>query len=564
MYTQKTNIDRLAESVQRYKNYLGDLSDDKLREQIEYFKDPAALRSVLLLEDGTTLEGTEALKQLQQALEKRRTSYLEEVFSGSQAAKIKAINDELARAQKYLTDPGITGEQISQLQERIKQLTSELKRLKGAASSTDMDEMAAKWKEAWADVWQQFQAEQSNDPFALINLEEEKKKLDALEHYVEGIDPLSENAAVLRQVAEYYGAKRAEIAKQLKEKEEQLERDLSKTRLDNLEYEFNKALDDLNVLEAQRVAAAAGSEEEITAIREKHAAMRQTLEDNYESDKTKTRLEEARQGVVDWQQSLADTLALALLDIEGFNGAAAAILGDLGAQFLALIPPAAIAPLEEFGRALAEGEGAAKAMGQALAEQAQQILRQLPMMFLQAGLRLIFNDQIPLGLALIAAAGSSAIISGYVDGTISKAKKDADAAAKENAKGGVYDEYGRAAREYAAGGAFTNRIVSRPTYFRYGGGLGLMGEAGPEAVMPLTRGSDGRLGVSAIGAASGGAAVYVIIQNYTNEEVRTEESADGAGNQIRKIIIGAVKQSIASGEMDQSMSGRYGLRARGV
>jgi phage-related minor tail protein len=91
-----------------------------------------------------------------------------------------------------------------------------------------------------------------------------------------------------------------------------------------------------------------------------------------------------------------------------------------------------------------------------------------------------------------------------------------------------------------------------------------MGEAGPEAVMPLARGSDGRLGVSAVGAASGGTAVYVIIQNYTGEEVRTEESLDSSGNQIRKVIIGAVKQSISSGEMDQSMSSRYGLRARGV
>jgi phage-related minor tail protein len=187
------------------------------------------------------------------------------------------------------------------------------------------------------------------------------------------------------------------------------------------------------------------------------------------------------------------------------------------------------------------------------------------MMFLQAGLQLVATPgQWPLGLAFIAAAGSAAIVSGWADGTITKAKKDAENEAKENAKGGVYDEYGRAAREYAAGGAFTNRVVSRPTYFRYGGGLGVMGEAGPEAIMPLTRDSGGRLGVSAFGAQGGGAAVYVIIQNYTNEEVRTEESSDSGGNQIRKIVIGAVKQSISSGEMDQPMSSRYGLRARGV
>jgi phage-related minor tail protein len=186
------------------------------------------------------------------------------------------------------------------------------------------------------------------------------------------------------------------------------------------------------------------------------------------------------------------------------------------------------------------------------------------MMFLQAGLQLIFNGQWPLGLGFIAAAGSTAILSGWTEGTISKAKKDAEEVAKKNAKGGAYDEYGRAAREYAAGGAFTNAIVNRPTYFRYGGGLGLMGEAGPEAIMPLTRGGDGRLGVSAFGAAAGGQAVYVIIQNYTGEDVRTEESFDSSGNQIQKIIIGAVKQGIAGGDLDRPMSSRYGLRARGT
>ena len=59
---------------------------------------------------------------------------------------------------------------------------------------------------------------------------------------------------------------------------------------------------------------------------------------------------------------------------------------------------------------------------------------------------------------------------------------------------------------FAAGGAFTNRVVDQPTPFRFarGGGfaLGEMGEAGPEAVMPLVRGAGGKLGVQASGGAS--------------------------------------------------------------
>ncbi|MDV2986346.1 UNVERIFIED_CONTAM: phage tail tape measure protein [Methylobacteriaceae bacterium AG10] len=48
----------------------------------------------------------------------------------------------------------------------------------------------------------------------------------------------------------------------------------------------------------------------------------------------------------------------------------------------------------------------------------------------------------------------------------------------------------------------TGGVVAAPTYFPLAGaqGTGLMGEAGPEAILPLRRGSDGRLGVAAAGA----------------------------------------------------------------
>jgi len=54
---------------------------------------------------------------------------------------------------------------------------------------------------------------------------------------------------------------------------------------------------------------------------------------------------------------------------------------------------------------------------------------------------------------------------------------------------------------FANGGMFTNSIVSSPTLFQFADGgvtqTGVMGEAGPEAIMPLERGPDGKLGVSA-------------------------------------------------------------------
>lgn len=60
-------------------------------------------------------------------------------------------------------------------------------------------------------------------------------------------------------------------------------------------------------------------------------------------------------------------------------------------------------------------------------------------------------------------------------------------------KGGSFSQ-GRVT-PFATGG-----VVSNPTYFPMRGGTGLMGEAGPEAIMPLSRGANGKLGVMASGA----------------------------------------------------------------
>ncbi|HDS4651352.1 TPA: phage tail tape measure protein [Citrobacter freundii] len=59
-----------------------------------------------------------------------------------------------------------------------------------------------------------------------------------------------------------------------------------------------------------------------------------------------------------------------------------------------------------------------------------------------------------------------------------------------NAKGGVYDSPDLS--------KFRNGIVNSPTMFAFAKGAGLMGEAGPEAIMPLTRTADGTLGIRAV------------------------------------------------------------------
>lgn len=66
-----------------------------------------------------------------------------------------------------------------------------------------------------------------------------------------------------------------------------------------------------------------------------------------------------------------------------------------------------------------------------------------------------------------------------------------------SAKGNAFGA-GGLVHAFASGGAFTNGLYDSPTMFKFanGGSFGVMGEAGPEAVMPLSRDSSGRLGVS--------------------------------------------------------------------
>jgi phage-related minor tail protein len=65
-------------------------------------------------------------------------------------------------------------------------------------------------------------------------------------------------------------------------------------------------------------------------------------------------------------------------------------------------------------------------------------------------------------------------------------------------------------------------VVNSPVLFPLRGGTGVMGEAGPEAIMPLSRGSDGRLGVRMGGG--GGASVTVNISTPDAQSFRQSQS----------------------------------------
>ncbi|SNS42808.1 phage tail tape measure protein [Tropicimonas sediminicola] len=67
-------------------------------------------------------------------------------------------------------------------------------------------------------------------------------------------------------------------------------------------------------------------------------------------------------------------------------------------------------------------------------------------------------------------------------------------------------------------------VVTSPTTFPMRGGTGLMGEAGPEAIMPLTRGADGKLGVKADGSSSRSVQVVMNISTPDAEGFRKSQT----------------------------------------
>lgn len=110
-----------------------------------------------------------------------------------------------------------------------------------------------------------------------------------------------------------------------------------------------------------------------------------------------------------------------------------------------------------------------------------------------------------------------------------------------NALGGVYGS----ARKFAKGGSFTNSIVNTPTLFRFANGaaLGEMGEAGPEAIMPLKRGANGVLGVQASGGGSRKADIK-IEQNFNMEGVMTPNDVAAMVRQGAAQAVQEVKRNL--------------------
>jgi len=79
-------------------------------------------------------------------------------------------------------------------------------------------------------------------------------------------------------------------------------------------------------------------------------------------------------------------------------------------------------------------------------------------------------------------------------------------------------------------------LLGSPTPFNFGQRLGVMGEAGPEAIMPLKRGADGKLGVAA--GENAGSSMNVVF-NVTSNDASSFKRSEG---QIAAMLARAVSR----------------------
>lgn len=118
---------------------------------------------------------------------------------------------------------------------------------------------------------------------------------------------------------------------------------------------------------------------------------------------------------------------------------------------------------------------------------------------------------------------------------------------------------------YAHGGVLafaSGGVVNSPTLFPMARGAGLMGEAGPEAVLPLKRGADGKLGV---GAGGGGGGTTVVVNDMRqaagSEPVEVQESEGPDGQRMLQIMVrDEVRKQVRNGELDKEMRSAFGVQ----
>ena len=151
-------------------------------------------------------------------------------------------------------------------------------------------------------------------------------------------------------------------------------------------------------------------------------------------------------------------------------------------------------------------------------------------------------------LSSIAGTALGAWLGGGGGGGTTSFGSDIGGAITANAKGGVYDSPSLS--------SFSNQVHDKPQMFAFAKGAGIFAEAGPEAIMPLTRTAGGELGVRALsgggGSGGGGGNTYnfpvsVSVQTTGDGGNATQEDTTQLGKGIQQAAKTEAETAIAKG-----------------
>jgi len=259
------------------------------------------------------------------------------------------------------------------------------------------------------------------------------------------------------------------------------------------------------------------------------------LNDAYERGEISASIYSA--GIIDLTERLAD--------LDPKAKATKEVISMLSDEFERMAINSTVDVLKSIGEALVAGGAGAESFEKNMARIIMQIVDQLPLMFISAGLQAITMGNIPLGVALLALGGVSAVGAGALNYTYGQSVN-----VQPNRLGGVYNTPSLS--------MYSNGVYDRPTFFTFAKG-GVFGEAGPEAIMPLKRSPDGELGVKATPSN-----VNVIVNNYTDAKINVNDSVGADGTrQIILTIENVVQGMVAQGKLDGVLS-RGGIRPIGI
>lgn len=170
----------------------------------------------------------------------------------------------------------------------------------------------------------------------------------------------------------------------------------------------------------------------------------------------------------------------------------------------------------------------------------------------------LLGSLLSAGLSFFSGGASTGTASGQYSLTTASNYNGGGTGLKLNALGGIYDSPSLS--------QYRNQIHDTPKFFAFAKGAGVFGEAGPEAIMPLTRAANGSLGVRAVGMGGSAASnikVEIINSGQPMQVERTEVSQDADGQVVLKAFLAeAVKQSVQA--VAAQTAGDYGDMGRAM